>query len=1593
MDKKITNTYQTIPKSALKNLNRNFESNLVIDDNKIDELMSEFITGELETIYSIINSGQILNFKNQSNQTLIHAILRNESPNINEENKLDIIKKLVIEKNVSLHTMSNYNQNPLHFACQNGYKKIIEYMIKNNCDQTLIDNYGYTPIHYLIDKFVSECKNNEFYSELNIKKKLSNSSESIKINKIIKNQSLLLMIELFANDDVYNEDIGSNGYKLINAIKKFINNKVQLSLPEIYKLIDEKNKIIDGIFTDFNIPIETKHERAKNVALSIDNDVLKLFNLDTEFSNVEWTDFLNKQNYRIENKKNEIKKNFLEKIEHIKKMINENISINLKFFYNKIYSPIILFVLGMTLFIKFTNGVDDPSYVPTLFSTNDSSGNIVILGKIDFKIVSDLMTQIKDLRDNFVKNINENKVFLNGTDNIGNLDQINYYISFFENNHQHHFDLYEHLLYFKHSLNNNNTVYSFIPNKLSDKTSYENLITQANINSSDYYTENLFFDYDQSFKYSPIRIVMLYIDNIIDLIQYKLDDLINHDINKFTESVVKFMIFDLKLITEFIIKIINNYVILEKYIKDIDVNEIKQTNNIFKLIFDEMINKYVKHRDDMIIKKSIPDINNAYEYLKTIDGFSFFIKNILIDDDCFDYLDSREYIEQFDKLYDFTKEVLDQIIDLTKILNEYCSWDQLEKYNEFFNANKKSVNFSNTIFNDYLFKIELPPTYKTYKDNFFKIKDEIGNIYNYGNNYSDSEGTLKIDEFIANPNYLTDFYQRSWNYVNTENFNIFYLDNLTTLNEPYLKVENNSNVYDFTLDNFNYNLSQDEKFSRGYDLLKYVIKNSKNFKSMGEKIERTQLVDQNILFKYSNWNPNKKSVGTNPDSLVNWNIKKDLSFDSIDEIEPYIITKNLNELINMLVYEIYNKISKDDISRIFFTKSKIILKNRTTSNDVEKEIGIDFDNWGLDQKTILNLKKSLDQIQMIPEEKEKYLYDNIKSYVKMIIYDEIYIWIFKIIKEIKYLIDNPTMTLSKPIDFEKNLKLNDKKFQKYYQNEKLKEVVENLKNSTLEYVEILNIENLHSNNNVKKIFESQCVDINKINKLMDLDLNYRVLDSNGNSILIRLINQLNIYGIELLLKSKPILSTYKNFNGDTPLEYLKKKIKTIQLYYTNDNLNYRMEKYNTALENEIKSNKEFEGIELNNSLNLITNSIKNSIFLLNEILWLKNYLYPMGWNMSDKNKLKEILNIGSEKLLINTFDKNDESNYIENKKIKNKEKINSYLDSLKNDLLELENKLNEYQMEIGDKDNLFLESHTDLLNKKINNIDSEIKDKKRMIEQYEFIKNKIMHENYNKFKNIVGNISSFENKLLDINTLSINWDEYNILIDSFDNEYLQIIQILNSKCDKFSFISNYLLKIYLFDNFDDKIKFDLINKYFKLIFVKEYNEYMDLERYDDTEYNYINNSLIQILKINVVELIRNELINTLGYYLLQINTKKSNFNQIMEILKTNNVLKKSSSMYLYLNLINKLGLANPDKINLQINIDEQKNLILNILSKLIEKKFDEEEKKQLEKIIFFNNFVCENIGYYCMDELIKILDDGKKMSILYQIYDLINKIN
>lgn len=1651
MEKKPTNTYTGLNKSVLERLNRNFQAEPVKDLNRINEIMSIFIEGELSSIDSILSSGEILNFKDQTNQTLIHAIIRNVSPNISEEKKLSIIHTLV-DKNVSIHTMNNLDQNPLHLACQKGYSLIISYMIENGCNQELIDTYGNTPIHYLVDKFVRDCGENDFYLQTNKQLKSVNTNDFKKVNKILKNQSLLIFFKLFGlSDDTFSVDVGSKGLKITNALKNFIANKVQGSLTDFYSLINDKIKKINEIFGDFNISQEIKLEKAKNILFTTNDEVVKIYGIDVESINIVWNDFLSNQNQKIKKKKNEIRNSIIEDVEKIKKIFESEMKNKLKDdIIEKIYLPLTRFTSGIFYLFYMLNKFVSADKMKSkknkdiniIFLSNNKKGKIEpIYNKLNF---SNLLIHTKQEADKFnetLPNINnlinelfkeDFKIFLNGIGNINNLDIINVMDAKFntdENINKYKFyyntndyDNYINIIEGDWKDVSGNTYYSFvIPNEIE----YDD--KKTNINTFKKEIKNIPFKIElneygeivilrqnfgiekNNFIYLPIIVIISIINEIIKNIYINLDNLQTKNDLDFISLLQKFYLFDIKYLTELCFKITNNLVILEKYLNDINIDDISRVNEEFKNIVDELT--------------SAPELNNGIKNI--MKKFEYVSNKSSITDEFISNIKKNNYSEIFDGLYDKNMKILDTLSNMTKKINEYFSYDQLEKYNEYLSeylsenikSGKKPNDkiIPNTIFNNYSFKIKYPIKYKQYKQEYFKIQENI-NLYDKGiedlSSILTSDNTIKLDEldkFLTNPNYKKNIIEQNFSYVNTCNFNMFYLDKsknyeftdigIIDIDELGIGMTLKQIIIQkliYPISNYN---SSSNKFSRGYDLLyKDTSGNPNIIKDIVGKKEENKLCDMNFLEKYSNLSSSNKSVEENSNKIVSWVIDDNYTIFEIDKFNTYIATNNINELVNMLVFMIYKTIEPKNISKIFFQQDELDFINKAKET-IKISIGIDLANAGLDETTKTDAIETLGFISLNDENRQEYLLDNVKMFVKTIVYEEINKQIFKIMDEIKITKKNSgenKILSSKTVDidiFNKELREYDIKYQNDFWSHKLSEYIRDLDISrTLEFQQIMKLSGTNgdiskiSQSREDKIIGSKCMDIQKTNELMKINkINYKVLDSNGNTILIRLIEQFNIYGIRKILEEKKLLSTYKNKNMETPIDYLFNLVKNIQLDYGINNIKQRLERYSVALDNTIKSSKEFVELELSNSTNLVSQIILNSIYLFNETMWLKIYSYPTDWNAEDKNNLKILLGFKKEKLLINSFDDDDKSKYLEQIKYTTKNKIEEYIKILENEIRELENK----------KISLETETEDDIIKLPSTDIDIKIQEKQNLINKYLELKNNIDIDidktQETSLNDIKVTMDKYTLLLLNTKNLSIQWEEYKKLVNELDDKYLKIIGILDVKCETTPSISNHLIKIFGKSIIDNN-GVELMVKYFKSIFSPIFNDYWDLDRYEDSEYNTINYSIIQILKINVVVTIKNETINTLINYIIQLNKNKNKISELMELLKNDYSLNQSIQIYLTQSLIIKLALSNPDKQNPQIILDEQKTIIINTLNKILGGQLKEIQKEEIDKILKFNKFVCENIGFNCYEEIIKILYDGKKLSLYYEIYEELDKV-
>ena len=241
-----------------------------------------------------------------------------------------------------------------------------------------------------------------------------------------------------------------------------------------------------------------------------------------------------------------------------------------------------------------------------------------------------------------------------------------------------------------------------------------------------------------------------------------------------------------------------------------------------------------------------------------------------------------------------------------------------------------------------------------------------------------------------------------------------------------------------------------------------------------------------------------------------------------------------------------------------------------------------------------------------------------------------------------------------------------------------------------------------------------------------------------------------------------------------------------------------------------------------------------------------------------------------------------------------------------------------------------------------------------------------------KFKGYTLNIQNMIRNDNDYKIMSFDDTEYEIVNDIFNNCIIKFSNYIYTKCNTFNL--NYLTN-------DDCIK-DLFNidytkvdEYvglFKNVIEKIFNDYNDLDKYEDTSYNETNYEMIEILKNNVI--ISNDDKNNISKKIKDLIFKK--YGKDITIDFISNILKIS--------MINKLELQNPDT-QLQ-NIESLEN---QLIDNILEKNNIEVEKIELKEIINFYKLITDSISLYTFNLFKEILKDLKKISILIQMKEII----
>ncbi len=1083
--------------------------------------------------------------------------------------------------------------------------------------------------------------------------------------------------------------------------------------------------------------------------------------------------------------------------------------------------------------------------------------------------------------------------------------------------------------------------------------SYKNI--DGSINNDDF--ENIFtkpLGNNSKHINSTISTIFTYCYNIVENTKESyLPILRDADFNNHS---IYFNVFTFGYIKIIFTSILINFAILQKFIKNIDFelfNEILR--ELKKLIGNQDLNEYSKKIFKEHLGFLLEDLDKeGLKYLK--------------------YFKEKKYEDDFKKIYEKLLEILNifneqsnqfdklQSITYSKKLIEYLRNPTIPQSIDNFYYNKFNIDYKNGFPNDFNGWVnKFIPEDITIFDYNLIIQELYPYYYPYDYN--------KIFNLINDPEWIL----KSIMFENVNTFGVDAVQGIDADGDPIL-VPNNYQItfpIEFKLFNMEYNITNEFDLMSLYDLIKSIL-NPDYFKFGYYNLDYED--NQNPFYD------NKKEYESKY-----FNRKIRLLNANIDDSPPYIcrfvgtktgfnisdLSKNSLSLIGLLNYkEIINLIVIDFTNKLLASRS------------IDTYFDFDIENLALDQKEIEEFKLIITEIKSNDEIKRSIISGTVNDYFKMIIFSQKNIEAQKIFNQY---IDSKKSILEKLSKF--NVRL-----PKYHSklDIELKNVIEK-KVPTLElmFSEIDKEPLFSQSTNQLKIIGNKCVDLNMVDKI--IHMNMRIEDINGNTILNKLIYQYNIYGIKKILCIDPELRTYKNSRDETPLDYLETLIKTIQSEYIRG-LESRINQYGEVLQNQITQSEKYKELSLDEEEKVVYNLILMCIYMFNEFIWMKMYSFPNGWTLENKIQICKLLQIGpnNEDLLIKLFNEEDER--------------------------ELENESREFiNKRYSEEFEYLLKEEIDDLNNKIAELDKAKTDSKLLTDvddlklKYEILRsekeNKIL-EFSQKQRKLVSNVShsiipeidKYRNDLIKQNF--IDYTKYDELVVELRDVYYKMIKLLNKKVNIITVsddrtIANSQLLLMNLSEPIIKSNINLLNNYNKKVIDSIYSEFEDLDKYDDTEYNTVNLAMLNIIKINVINVISEELSKLLFRYFisnydsLYIQKVKANPKGASTDIISNGLFTVVKD-YLYTSANIKLKTINPDK---DISLDLIRARVVKNIYKIfgiITFEFDSEEFNEVMNLINFYSDVSDNISLNTYEEMIKLLVNLKKISLLEEIQELLN---
>lgn len=1519
-----------------KNITKNYISELKIDNDSIDTIYSEFVTGEYSDIMKIISSNQILNFRNVKGETLIHAILKNPSSSLTEQNILDIIQMLV-HKNVSINAMNEYNQTPVHLAAKSGYYDVIDYLITMKADFNKIDNYGNAPIHYLIDNFIQDCKEDEYYKISN--KKMKKTSGVEKYEQMTEKFIVLALVEeleVSANKDKITH--------LLRKIKQIVQYYKFYKVEDINKIVNSKNLEIDNLYKSPNTA-EKKSLIQKILFSSVSefNSIYKDLNFENKILDNNINDLINSETI------NEINKNITDDklaiMESFKKELNKTIN-----FTDEVQKKIeelkkTIFSLHKLMYVCF--------YInQTLKDLNLDNKTLKTSINLTSEILSNFYTRDQMVFFDFEKMIEQYNLIEKEQEFItSNQEELYQNTQFIRDDPRFRRPTPE---VHKIHLTIDYVPASAIPTtQLLPHFNYTTILNTSEV-------INYYLIITKTKNYSGNKIlngtncILVVLLNIITYLDKYLTIIKETDFN----SVENYSLYYLNYFTEIIINTSNNLSVFNNLYSKLNVqNIVKLTNQLINVMPRENMYGLLLGQIAWFGESFVYDLRNG----KDVDTLNEMINgDISVSLSNFEKLTTDSLINKYlNDIYMSFLKLQNDANNLVEFTNKYYVNKYMQSLISMIKLNPldNSITLNNFFINKfYSNKRIFPPDLNSYKNKYFQ----------------ENAFTLVSLEPIKK-DLLKKYYDYDFNQLfdTTDYFTSskgFYHNKITVKTI----IHNGLNKYFFdTKPNYYRVRFAKNKYVTGYNRIFY--------KAVNPIILDTTIFSNNTPFS---------TLIESTDNNAKWLQVNTDEYNIYDQPIPIITFGSINQIFKLLGYKISELLDRANYKNIIDVTKNYLL------------------NEGISEKKLNLLMNSLDYL-LKPENEEllkKVVIEKIilfiNSYIKIQVNEEIN----GLLVNIKNLmISNPLRKLEDDVIIQDVKNEYSTELKKYTMQNMIPELLKRMNVGTwtaLTQALVSTDDTLLKKSNQRKLLLNKCATPNKIDMLgtkLRGKINLRILDRNGNTILNRLIDQYNYYGIIQVLKLDPELYTWENNRGQNSIEYLYTLLNSIDSKYGNKLMNTRILSYESDLQVWIKA-QNFSEIELDESKHMIYNIIFNSLFLFNDCLWLLLLQAPNGWKFEDKIKLKNLIKKYKkyelkEKLLIKSLTDADKT-YM--KSIYSVGSLNSkilqIINDLKKEITDLTNTNSQLEQE---KNTLEVVAKTEvnpMLDSMINKNNLAIKQKQGEINK---LNSALIKESS---QNLV--IDKLFNKITDaklIKSMCIDWDNYNKLIrDDLWNFYLPLIEIQNKKnnspTEKYMSVYNYgLLNLpYKLLNLEE-IK--LLSDYNNLIINNIYADYYDLEKYEDIEFNYINDYILNIIYLNVVNVISIEMYNGIIEFLANKYSSNARIKEIIENIKNPDVIPMYDTMVeLLKNAVwDKLKLKNPE---LEKNYQDVSFYIMELKSKikiiftLLE---NPEDNEFLDKIINFYKGICENVSYNVYQEIINLLNDLKRRSLLFEILNLIKK--